>query len=30
MTALLWVFGVLPLIVLRKSQLTGGSINVNL
>ena len=29
MTTLVWVFGVLPLIVLRKSQLTGESINRN-
>jgi hypothetical protein len=30
MTTILWVFGVLPLIVLRKSQLTGESINRDL
>ena len=30
MTTILWVFGVLPLIVLRKSQLTGESINKDL
>ena len=29
MTTLVWVFGVLPLIVLRKSQLTGKSIDRN-
>jgi nucleoporin NDC1 len=30
MTTILWVFGVLPLIVLRKSQLTGESITRDL
>ena len=30
MTTILWVFGVLPIIVLRKSQLTGESINRDL
>ena len=30
MTTIVWVFGVLPLIVLRKSQLTGESINRDL
>jgi hypothetical protein len=30
MTTILWVFGVLPLIVLRKSQLTGESISRDL
>jgi hypothetical protein len=30
MTTILWVFGVLPLVILRKSQLTGESINNDL
>jgi hypothetical protein len=30
MTTIVWAFGVLPLIVLRKSQLTGESIDRDL